>query len=153
MDRSLAASNAAVRAGRISRGVLATLVISLNCLAAWFMLFFACCGSPPISRRIGHPLFWTFVCAAVTALCAFPPISKRLRRTPARWACAPFVVGTFLFPLLSPAGLRDALAAPHAWGVVTPTGICALYVLLRVLLFPNGRRPAPPERGEALPGD
>ncbi|HKB15042.1 MAG TPA: hypothetical protein VKF62_03205 [Planctomycetota bacterium] len=146
MDRG--PSDVAIRAGRITRGVLATLVLGANCLGALFMLLFVCCSSPPLARRIGHPLFWAFVCAALTALCAFPPISKRLRRTAARWVCAPFVAGTVLFPVLAAPDLREVFAQRSAWGVIASTGICALYVLFRILLFPRGMGGVP-EGGEA----
>ncbi|MCI0589352.1 MAG: hypothetical protein L0323_21255, partial [Planctomycetes bacterium] len=43
--------------------------------------------------------------------------------------------------MLAARDLRDVFTLPNAWAVVGPTGTCALYVLFRVLLFPNGVGP------------
>lgn len=138
-----------VQVGRVARGFAATIALCALALAALFVLTFSCCSSPDIGERIGNPFFWCTLLAMPVPLAAFPPLSRRLRGHPVRWALVPSVLVALLFPIGAAIALlesAEASAIAYAFALVGSTSLCAVYVGWRVILAPARAEEAKPAR-------
>lgn len=125
-----------VRVGRFLRGSLASLTLTFVGFFSFVALTFSCCGSGSLAASVQSPLFWGSCCAGLVCLAAIPKVSTWLRGRQVRWALLPLALGSLAYTWV-------VVMGPFSvdWEVTLPllsAGLCALYVLVRVL---PGNRP------------
>jgi hypothetical protein len=130
-----------ITTARVSRGATAITAIGAAGLGALMLTTFRCCSSPSLAQTLTNPAFWGLIVAMPVALAALPPLSKRLRGTPVRWALLPLTLvdlvlcgwlGVLVRRQIADGGSPEELLL--FLPVLVPNAICAIYVLLRVVL-------------------
>jgi hypothetical protein len=130
-----------ITTARVARGATAITAIAAAGLGALMIATFRCCSSPSLQQTLTNPAFWGLIVAMPVALAALPPMSKRLRDTPVRWALLPMALvdlvlcgwlAVLVGRQIAEGGSSEALL--FFLPVLLPNAVCALYVLLRVVL-------------------